>query len=109
VLSSAILLPSAAWFISRHLHVSYRERIAVTWRPVVSAVAMGAVVWMALHALGSPVDTAGAVAALALVVPVGALTYASCMMLAWSAAGRPAGAESQLLALLRDGLKRLRR
>jgi O-antigen/teichoic acid export membrane protein len=109
VLSSAILLPSAAWFISRHLHVSYRERIAVTWRPVVSAVAMGAVVWTALHALGSPVDTAGAVSALALVVPAGALTYASCMLLAWSAVGRPAGAESQLLTLVRDGLRRFRR
>jgi hypothetical protein len=70
---------------------------------------MGAVVWTALHALGSPVDTAGAVSALALVVPAGALTYASCMLLAWSAVGRPAGAESQLLTLVRDGLRRFRR
>jgi hypothetical protein len=109
VLSSAILLPSAAWFISRHLKVSYRERIAVTWRPVVSVSVMGAVVWTALHWFGSPVDTAAAISALALTVPIGALTYVSCMLLAWFAAGRPAGAESQFLVLARDGLKRLRR
>ncbi len=109
VLSSAILLPTTAWLISRHLHVSYRERITVTWRPVVSVAVMGAFVWAGLHHLGMATDTASAAWRLALLVPAGAVTYAACMLLVWTIAGRPNGAESQMLALVRDWVKRSRR
>jgi O-antigen/teichoic acid export membrane protein len=65
----------------------------VVWRPVVATVGMAAVLWGLGLGLGGP-------AALGSGVAVGAGVYGLALMGAWLVAGRPAGAEADVLGLL---------
>ncbi len=67
------------------------------WRPVLGAVVMAGALW--LSGLGWTDDTG--VQILAEAIAAGAIVYTAALWGSWWLAGRPAGAETDLLALLR--------
>jgi O-antigen/teichoic acid export membrane protein len=84
--------------VRRH-GVRAADLLAIAWRPVVGVGAMaGGLVAMGL---GWSWDVSTAFRQLALAVPAGAVIYAGVVFALWRFAGRPAGAESDIMALLR--------
>jgi PST family polysaccharide transporter len=90
--------------VVRHHGVGLAALWAQAWRPLagVAAMALGLVL-LGLGWTAGPTDWAGALRALGLAVPVGAMIYAGVVAALWLLAGRPAGAEADLLAMLRRG------
>ncbi len=77
------------------------ELLASVHRPLLGAAAMALVLEQGIAPLQF-----GPATLLALKIPVGALTYACTVALAWQLAGRPAGAETFLLDKARHMLRR---
>ena len=75
---------------------------AVVLRPALATLAMAVVLFAAGLGWTAPPATAGqAGMMLALAIPAGAACYGAALLLLWLVAGRPAGAEADLLGLLR--------
>ena len=81
----------------RRFEVRSRDFLALTWRALLAAAAMAAV----LGATGLGADTASPAWSLAAAVPAGAAVYGAILIGAWLASGRPRGAEADLLELAR--------
>jgi hypothetical protein len=67
---------------------------------------MSAVVLLIDHEIGPVSSFAGALACLLVEVAAGALTYIACLFALWVLSGRPDGAESWVLNLMRERLAR---
>jgi lipopolysaccharide exporter len=93
VLEQALTVATAL----RRFHVDAAALIGRIWRPVLAAAAMAAS--LAASGLGWSDDNGPAV--LLEAVAVGAATYGAVLLGTWLAAGRPAGGETDVLALLR--------
>ncbi len=76
------------------------------WRTFLAAGLMALAALAVRHALGEPTTTALAVVHLAATIVAGALTYFVSLFTIWQAAGRPDGAETWLLDMLRKKLSR---
>ena len=85
-----------------------RRLASVLWRPFVAVMAMSAVVLLIGHELGPASSFSGALARLVVEVAFGALTYVATVISLWLLSGRPEGAESWILGLLRERLARRR-
>ncbi len=86
----------------RRLHLTVIDVLASTWRCVLSAGAMAAV--MAVFGLGwnrVPDDRAALLTDLLAAVSLGAVVYGGTVAVLWVASGRPPGAESSILDVLR--------
>lgn len=71
-------------------------------RPLLASAAMALALWGAgLGWIAPPATATAALPLLLLGVPLGAASYAAVLLALWLAAGRPAGAEADMLALLR--------
>jgi len=76
--------------------------LRLVWRPAASSAAMALVLWTTGLGWSAPPDAALPAAwALLSGMPVGALTYGIVLLCLWLAAGRPPGAEADLLLMLR--------
>jgi lipopolysaccharide exporter len=80
----------------RRFHVSATSLIGRVWRPALAAAAMAAV----LAASGLGWSDGDSVPAMLQAVAAGAATYAIVLLASWLMAGRPAGGETDVLALL---------
>jgi len=92
----------------RQIALKLAELVNVTWRVLLATAAMAAVLLrtgLTEHAAGA--SPAALTHQLALGVAVGAAVYATVLLTAWLAAGRPPGAETDLLAFARRMLSRL--
>ena len=92
----------------RHIGLNLADLLRVTWRGLLATAAMAAV--LLRTGLGDYSAGAGPTALahqLVVAVVVGAGVYTSALLAAWLAAGRPAGAETDLVALARRMLSRL--
>jgi O-antigen/teichoic acid export membrane protein len=87
----------------RRFGLTLADLAARGWRIVLAAAGMTAV--LALSGLGwqeaAATTLTGRLAELAVPVLAGALTYVAVLLAAWVACGRPAGAEADMLAMLR--------
>ncbi|TCH96300.1 lipopolysaccharide biosynthesis protein [Roseococcus sp. SYP-B2431] len=83
--------------------------VPVLWRPVLASAAMALLLWQTGYGW-APAPATGLAAAgeLARGAGLGAGCYVAVLGLLWSLAGRPAGAEADMLGLLSRGLGRLR-
>lgn len=80
------------------------------WRPLAASAVMAALLLGSGYAHPPPHAPASVqVTALAILIPLGVIVYGAALLAAWLAAGRPSGPETDLLALLRPTLARLRR
>ena len=92
VLEQALTVATAL----RRFHVNATAMVHRVWRPVLAATAMGAV--LAISGVGRSDDNS--FSAVLEAVTGGAVTYAGMLLASWVLAGRPAGAETDILAVL---------
>jgi O-antigen/teichoic acid export membrane protein len=99
--AAAIMLEQALTVATalRRFGVGAGAFLRVVWRPAAAGAAMAAV----LAWLGWGWSPGGGVAALVRGVTVGAAAYGGVLLVMWAAAGRPAGAEADVLAVVRRG------
>ncbi|MGQ0589480.1 MAG: oligosaccharide flippase family protein [Sphingosinicella sp.] len=95
---NAITLLAGMLVFARVSRVSTMRLAATVGRPFAAAAAMFLLVKLAA------VETGYALADLGLSISLGAAAYAAALLSIWVASGRPEGAESTALALLRDRL-----
>lgn len=108
VAGSAIVVPCAVILISRVLRLSFRDRLRITWRPVLGAALMALALEWLIRTLGLPTSTLEAVWTLLIAVPLGALVFGITVLGVWYAVGKPNGTERKLLSLLLERLQTLR-
>jgi O-antigen/teichoic acid export membrane protein len=83
----------------RRFRVGIGAFLGVVWRPAVASAGMAVVLW----GLGVGWTSGGGVAALVYGVLAGAAAYGGVLLVVWIAAGRPRGAEADVLSVLRRG------
>ena len=89
------------------LQVPQWRVVEVLWRPAAACAAMTLLLWASgLGWAPPPPDTAAAMAEAAMAVPLGMASYAGVLWALWWLAGRPPGAEADMLSLLRRMLPR---
>lgn len=108
LVGSAIVVPFAVILISRVLRLSFRDRLRITWRPVIGAALMALVLEWLTRTLGLPTSTLEAVWTLLIAVPLGALVFGATVLGIWYATGKPNGTERKLLSLMLERLQPLR-
>lgn len=93
----------------RRLTLALSELARQTWRPLLATAVMAATLaGLGLGWTGSPADNVGAARQLVVAMAAGAAVYFATLTVAWIAAGRPAGAETDLLHLAQSSLSRFR-
>lgn len=97
--AAAVLLEQALTVATalRRFRVRNGALVATLWRPILAAAAMAGTLWAA--GPGWSDDTSASV--LVEAVAAGAATYATVLLGSWLLVGRPAGAEADVLRLLR--------
>ena len=91
------------------LKISSRSYGARIWRPLLAATAMGFTVHALVREATDAVTALAPVWQLTVVVPAGVAIYLVSLAVLWLAAGKPIGAETLLLARLRDAISRFKR
>jgi O-antigen/teichoic acid export membrane protein len=98
------------WLTIRHFALSLSDLLRTTWRALLATGAMAVVLsrtgfgWQTVAA-----NPATLVRQLLIAIGLGAAVYSAVLLAAWMAAGRPSGAETDLLALIRRLGSRLTR
>ena len=98
---SCVLVPTLLLTIMAPLNLSARDYAVTLWRPIVSALAMAAVVLginIVISFTGNP--------RLLLDVAAGAFTYVGTLMILWNVVGRPNGPEAEFLRRASSILRR---
>lgn len=98
---SCVLVPTLLLTIMAPLNLSARDYAVTLWRPIVSALAMAAVVLginSVISFTGNP--------RLLLDVAAGAFTYVGTLMILWNVVGRPNGPEAEFLRRASSILRR---
>jgi O-antigen/teichoic acid export membrane protein len=86
----------------RLLHLPGLRAFDVAWRPVMATAAMVLLLWgSGLGWAAPPPDALAAARDAAIAVPLGVLAYVGALGLLWWVAGRPEGAEADMLTLVR--------
>lgn len=95
-------------FVLPRIHVRLLQVLERMWRPAAACLAMAG----GLHLCGMAWQPPNDVSIIGLILDAGfraatgAAIYGSVLLLLWLAAGRPAGAEQQIMTLARDRLRR---
>jgi len=84
------------------LKIPFLMCVRSLWRPIVSTVAMSFSVRYVQMLIGEPANHIAILAALALEIAVGILSYIGVIGALWYASGRPDGAEMRAIRLARD-------
>jgi lipopolysaccharide exporter len=107
LISSIIVLAPSVWYMYRLLDVHMAELWRAVWRPFVASAAMWVVVTAATEPLTEHVGATAYVTQLAVLVPLGFVTYVVLAVGLWLIAGRPPGAETYVLDIARRASSRL--
>lgn len=87
----------------RRFQLNPLDLLASTWRCLLASAAMaGVLVWEGIGWAPAAATTAGVFREMALGVSSGAATYTVTLLLAWWCAGRPRGAETYVMEVLRQ-------
>jgi len=88
--------------VLRMLRVGAGRLLAALARPALASAAMAGLLWgLGLGWVAPPASAGAAWPLLLAAIPLGAASFAAALLLLWQAAGRPEGAESDMLDLLR--------
>jgi lipopolysaccharide exporter len=101
LISSAIVLVPSVLFMHYLLDVRAGDLLRELWRPTVASAVMWVVVTTLTEPLVAHVGAKAYVAQLAVLVPVGFVTYVLLAAALWLIAGRPAGAETYIVDIAR--------
>lgn len=105
--ASLIAVPVAVATMSRYLHLSFAERVATMWRPILGCMAMASVLVLLGGQTVVPVDARSSIAAVLVLVPAGAFVYGATVLASWRLAGMPWGPETRILDFVSRRLARV--
>lgn len=108
VVTAAVMIPLSIVFVLRMLNLTAAAFAAVTWRPILAALAMYAVVRWLAERLRDPRATIGQIDELLICVATGVATYGIALGATWYFSGMPAGAERAALDRAQVELRRIR-
>jgi O-antigen/teichoic acid export membrane protein len=97
------------WLVRRLLGLSFRRLVGAGWRPAAAAVLMAGVVMKVQAQWPIPDSVLAWSAQLAAAVGVGTMLYPLSVIVLWRIAGKPDGAERQLLFGVSSVMARLRK
>lgn len=92
--------------VKRILGLSVIRQILPCWRSIISAAMMASVVLASLRSISFDNDIVIGVLFLIALIVIGALTYITTHLALWLLSGRPAGAESYILNLVCDFIRK---
>ncbi len=104
--AQGVIVPVSMMLLARQLGIGWRDRLRVTWRPLLGTAALVVSLLAAMRATGAAGDAVEAAWQLGVALPTAAMSFVACVWLLWRLAGRPAGAEEQLIDLIRRRLGR---
>lgn len=99
--AQGIIVPGSMLLLARELGIGWVDRLRVAWRPLLATAAMVASTYGAMRATGPASNAFEAAWQLGVSLPISALTFLAGVWLLWKLAGSPAGAEQQMIDLLR--------
>jgi hypothetical protein len=99
-----IMMPVSHWIAARTLRIPIREVLSTLWRPFLAAAVMFAVVDAFVNSSGAEGSSLATLAPLFAAVGIGVLVYVAILVALWAAAGRPPGAEQDVLNEIRARL-----
>lgn len=95
-----IMMPLSHWLASRALGIRLRQVAAMLWRPAAAAVSMYVAVAAFLQAVSAGEGIAARVMELAAGVALGAVVYGAAVLMLWTGAGKPDGAERKVIGFV---------
>ena len=105
--ASSIVVPFAVMVMSRYLRLSFGDRLATMWRPVLGCTTMAVALILLGDTTAIPTDARSSITVLAIFIPVGACVYFVTIIGSWWLAGRPVGPETRALDLLSRSIEKL--
>lgn len=108
VSSAAVTCAVNFGLLHRHLRVSPRALLAGIWRPLAAAAGMAAVLGAVKSRWPMHEGLMAIIPQVAVLALLGACIYAGLVLALWFVSGRPPGAETRALGVLRDLRGRLR-
>lgn len=94
-------------FVSRVTGLPITDQLQRIWRPVVATLAMAMAVLSFFSVASGADDSAARIVNLVVAVGLGATIYSLTLLLAWYSAGRPLGAETEVISLTAKMLRKL--
>ena len=107
LISSIIVVIPSLYYMHSLLEIHSADLWRVLWRPMVASTAMWLMVHAATEPLAAHVGATAYLAQLAVLVPLGFVTYVLLAVALWLFSGRPAGAETYVLDMARRASSRL--
>jgi O-antigen/teichoic acid export membrane protein len=98
--AQGVVVPASMVLLARQLGIGWADRLRVIWRPLLGTAALVLSVYAVLRATGPARDAFDAAWQLGQAIPLAALAFVACVWLLWRLAGKPAGAEQQLIDLI---------
>jgi O-antigen/teichoic acid export membrane protein len=102
--AQGVTVPASMALVKQQLGIGWGDRLRVTWRPLLGTVAMVVSLYATMEVMGSATNAFDAAWQLGAALPAAATTFVACVWLLWRVAGRPAGAEKQVVDLVRQRL-----
>jgi lipopolysaccharide exporter len=109
VLRAAVVLVADYVLLVRILALDPSRLVRVLWRSIAGAAIMAGAVWAVGDALGAMHSTSGTLVHLVIEAVTGAIVYVAAIAVLWRASGRPEGAETTALRVMRVALDRFAR
>jgi len=104
--AQGVTVPISMVLLARQLGIGWADRLRVTWRPLLGTVALVVSLCLTMRSTGPASNAFEAAWQLGTALPAAAVAFLACVWLLWRLAGRPAGAEMQMVDLLRRRLGR---
>lgn len=101
---SAVAVPTAIVLVSRALGLTLRQRLNITWRPLIATFFMATTLYFFFRDIPASSSTLNALQKLLSMTTFGAVTYILSTYLLWVLVGRPDGTERKFLSILRARL-----
>jgi len=101
IISEVVAATFCLFTVHGLIGLAFRDQLLAGWRSIVSSLLMAAVILWGRSLIAHTAFFHSLFAELALLVPLGGLTYGGGLVLLWAISGRPSGVEAMMLAALR--------
>lgn len=102
----ALIVPIGMLLIERLLKVGFKDRFAVTWRPLIATATMALMIELILFLFGSAANASNAALQLVVTIPIGAIVFMLTTLVLWKFVGMPNSPEKKLIFIILDFLNR---
>ena len=99
------MFPITLCILTKQISLQWRELLMISYRPIVAAVIMGAVVYQVTVIIGEQQSNIIGIASLLGSIALGTLIYTTVLIMLWWLAGKPLSAEMHAIDLIKRNIK----